>query len=221
MIDGGVMIAAGTDAGNIGTSHAASYLTELLAMKDCGLTNWQVIQSATINPAYILDQQDHLGSIQTGKQADLVLLDANPVVDLENLKKITLVINKGKTLVPATLLEPSTEDLVQAQVAAYNARNLEAFMETYADDIEFYEFPDSLMGKGKEHMRKQYEAMFKHYPNLHVEIMNRMVQGNMVIDQERVTGVGPQPLTAIAIYEVQSGKISKVHFVFKNESDGK
>jgi imidazolonepropionase-like amidohydrolase len=98
MIDGGITIVAGTDAGNIGTQHASSLFDELKAMKQSGLSNWQIIQSATINPTKILDKQDSLGSIAVGKKADLVLLNANPVEDLDNITNINLVINKGNEI---------------------------------------------------------------------------------------------------------------------------
>jgi imidazolonepropionase-like amidohydrolase len=98
MIDGGITIVAGTDAGNIGTQHASSLFDELKAMKQSGLSNWQIIQSATINPTKILDKEDSLGSIAVGKKADLVLLNANPVEDLDNITNINLVINKGKVI---------------------------------------------------------------------------------------------------------------------------
>jgi imidazolonepropionase-like amidohydrolase len=103
MIDGGITIVAGTDAGNIGTQHASSLFDELKAMKESGLSNWQIIQSATINPTKILDKQDNLGSIAIGKKADLVLLNANPVEDLDNITHINLVINKGKVIYPSEI----------------------------------------------------------------------------------------------------------------------
>ena len=105
MSDGGVIIVAGTDAGNIGTQHASSFFGELLAMKRSGLSNWQIIRSATINPAKILKKQADGGSISVGNKADLVLLDGNPVKNLENLTKVNLVINKGQVINPATILK--------------------------------------------------------------------------------------------------------------------
>ena len=105
MIDGGVTIVAGTDAGNIGTQHASSFFDELLAMKESGLSNWQIIQSATINPTKILDKQKSMGSVAVGKKADLVLLNANPVENLDNITHIDLVINKGKLIDPGKIVQ--------------------------------------------------------------------------------------------------------------------
>jgi imidazolonepropionase-like amidohydrolase len=105
MVDGGVTIVAGTDAGNIGTQHASSFFDELLVMKQSGLTNWQIIESATINPSKILSDKNNFGSIAVGKKADLVLLNANPIEDLNNLTDINLVINKGEVINPATIVQ--------------------------------------------------------------------------------------------------------------------
>ena len=86
--DAGVVIATGTDAGNIGTMHASSYLAELQAMQKSGMTNWQIIEASTINGAKVLDKEDELGSVRIGKKANLILLDANPVEQIENVTKI-------------------------------------------------------------------------------------------------------------------------------------
>jgi imidazolonepropionase-like amidohydrolase len=55
--DAGVLIATGTDAGNIGTLHASSYLAELKTMQKAGMSNWQIIQASTINGAKILNKE--------------------------------------------------------------------------------------------------------------------------------------------------------------------
>ena len=107
------------------------------------------------------------------------------------------------------------EKLVQQQLIAYNARNIDAFLEPYSEDIELYMFPNQLLGKGKNFMRKDYAEMFKNTPNLHCDIKNRTVLGNTVIDHEVVSGFGPNQLEAIAIYEIKNDKIAKVYFIQK------
>ena len=212
MMDAGIRIAAGTDAGNIGTMHATSFIDELNKMKTSGISNWQVIQSATINPTYILGKEKESGSIAVGKKADLVLLNANPVDNLQNLEQISLVINKGFIIRPDTLIKETPLALVQRQLNAYNARNLEAFLEPYAEDVELYNFPNQLMSKGKEQMRKNY-AFLKTVTDLHCEIKERIIQGNTIIDKESVTGFGTKPLEATAVYQIENNKIKKVYFI--------
>ena len=212
--DAGIRIAAGTDAGNIGTLHATSYMNELNQMKKSGISNWQILQSATINPAYFLGNEKQDGSIAVGKTADLLLLRANPVDSLQSLQQIDLVINKGYAISPDTLIKITPLSLVQHQLNGYNARNLDAFLEPYSDDIELYEFPGKLVSKGKAAMRKQY-AFIKDIPELHCEIKGRIIQGNTIIDEESVTGFGNRAIEATAIYQVENNKIIKVYFISK------
>ncbi|RYF88210.1 MAG: amidohydrolase [Chitinophagaceae bacterium] len=211
--DAGVRIAAGTDAGNIGTLHGGSYLPELLAMQAAGMSNWQVLQSATINPAYILTKEKEMGSVAKGKIADMLLLRANPVEDLNHLAKIDLIVNKGNIILPGSLVEETALKLVQRQLNAYNARDLQAFLEPYADDVEIYDYNSGkLLGRGKEQMQKDY-AFFKNVPELHCKITARIVQGNIVIDKEHVTGFGERAVEATAIYHIANNKIQKVYFI--------
>jgi len=210
--DAGIVIATGTDAGNNGTLHASSYLDEVLLMRKSGMGNWKILQASTINGAKVLDKQGEFGSISKGKKANLILLDANPSENIENLTRIYRVINKGVVLDPKEILVESPSDLVQRQLNAYNARNIEAFLDTYSDDVELFIFPSKSIGKGKEAMRKTYEAMFQQTPNLHCEILGRIVQGNVVIDKESVR-FGDQKLEAVAVYHIENGKIAKVYFI--------
>ncbi len=210
--DAGVLIATGTDAGNIGTLHASSYLNEVIAMQKSGMSNWKIIQASTINGAKILNKESEFGTISVGKKANLILLEANPIDNIENISKIYRVINKGVVFIPESIIDETPTALAQRQLNAYNFRNIEAFLEPYADDVELYNYPDKLIGKGKEEMRKSYSAMFEKVPNLHCELLGRIVQGNIVIDKERVQ-FGKKIVEAVAIYHIENNKIKKVYFV--------
>ena len=212
LADAGVVIATGTDAGNIGTLHASSYLNEVLAMSAAGMSNWQILQASTINGAKLVNKETEFGSISPGKKANLILLSANPVEKLENITKIELVINRGIQVKPDTLIKETPEALAQRQLNAYNQGNIEAFLEPYADDVELYQFPDKLLGKGKEDMRTSYAQFFKNNPTLHCQLLGRTVKGTTVIDQERVIYNGGT-MEAIAIYHIENNKIKKVYFI--------
>jgi len=213
MADAGVNIAAGTDAGNPGVMHASSFFKELTAMQQSGMTNWQILRSATVGGAMAMGRENEFGTIGKGKKADMILLNANPADSLENLKKIDLVINKGNIISPDSLVKDAPTDIVQRQLNAYNARNIDAFLEPYADDIEFYDYPNKPLGKGKESLRKLYTALFARFPGLHCELKAREVQGNIVIDQESVTGIGKSTIGGIVIYHVENNRIKKVYIV--------
>ena len=104
-------------------------------------------------------------------------------------------------------------DLVDRQLKAYNAKNIEAFLEPYAEDVELYEFPDKMVSKGKDAMRKDYEGMFKNIAKLHCDIVGRIVQGNIIIDKESISGMGKHKFEATAIYHIEKNKIKKVYFI--------
>lgn len=115
----------------------------------------------------------------------------------------------------ATDPAPDSEAIVQAQLEAYNAHDIDAFVATYADDAQVFEHPATLLADGSAQIRERYAARFKE-PNLRAEIVKRIVMGNRVIDHERVTRTfpeGPGVSEAVAIYEVQGGKIARVWLV--------
>jgi imidazolonepropionase-like amidohydrolase len=95
--DAGVTIAAGTDAGNIGTIHGPALFREFQLMKEAGLTNMQILQAATANAAKLFggDTGAHIGKIDNGYFADLVILKSNPVDDIANASDIDTVIKNG------------------------------------------------------------------------------------------------------------------------------
>lgn len=107
--------------------------------------------------------------------------------------------------------------LAQQQLDAYNKRDINAFLEPYADTVVVYMFPHKLQYKGKETMRNQYAGMFAQTPDLYCTLVNRIVQGNTVIDQESVVfKKGVPPMSAIAIYTIRGDKIVAVHFIAAN-----
>lgn len=211
--DAGINLVAGTDAGNIGTMHASSMYTELLVMRRSGLTNAQVLRSCTYNAAVGFGKEAEAGSIAPNKLANFLLLNRNPFDSLAYVNDIDFVMNRGRLIRKDTLLPVTPELLVQQQLVAYNARDIDGFLLPYSDSVELYAYPGKLMGKGKEEMRKSYAGMFQQVKQLHCELVNRMVLGNVVIDHESVSGFGPKPVRAIAIYTIVNGKIQKVEFV--------
>lgn len=205
----GVNVVAGTDAGNVGTMHGSSFAQELAAMKSAGLSNAEVLKSATVNSAGCFGRNS--GLVAKGRRADVLVLKGNPLDDLAQLQAIDLVVLGGQLIKPDTLVKESPEMLVQRQLNAYNARDLDAFLDTYADDVELFNFPATSTGKGKQSMRERYAPLFQSTPNLHCEIVGRIRLGNTIIDHERVR-VNDRTIEAVAIYEVKDGKIVKVTF---------
>ncbi|MFB9052127.1 amidohydrolase family protein [Formosa undariae] len=210
--DAGVLIATGTDAGNIGTLHASSYLAEVQAMYKSGMSTWDIMTASTVNGAKVLGKAHEFGTVSKGKKANLILLDANPIEDINNITALNKVINNGMVLNPNDILKDTASDLVQRQLNGYNLRNIEAFLEPYADDVEVYTNMDQLQYKGKATMRAKYSKLFDNTPNLHCELTSRFVQGNKIIDNERVQ-FGDKTIEASVIYQIENNKIKKVFFM--------
>ncbi len=95
--DAGVTIAAGTDAGNIGTIHGPALFREFQLMKEAGLTPMQILQCATANAAKLFggDTGAHIGRIEKGYFADLVILNSNPLDHIAHASDIAMVIKNG------------------------------------------------------------------------------------------------------------------------------
>jgi hypothetical protein len=92
----GVEIIAGTDTLNPYCFPGFSLHDELGLLVRAGLTPLDALQTATINTAKFLGKLDSLGTVEQGKIADLVLLDANPLEDIGNTKKINAVVMNGR-----------------------------------------------------------------------------------------------------------------------------
>jgi imidazolonepropionase-like amidohydrolase len=94
----GVPILAGTDVLNPFCFPGFSLHDELALLVEAGLTPMQALQTATLNPAIFLNATDSLGTVETGKLADLVLLDADPLADIHNTTRISAVVLNGQLL---------------------------------------------------------------------------------------------------------------------------
>ncbi|TMH32964.1 MAG: amidohydrolase [Betaproteobacteria bacterium] len=102
--DAGIPVAMGTDAGNIGTLHGPSVFRELGLMVQAGLTPLQVLRAATVNGARAMGMERELGTLAPGKLADLLILDADPLADVQNLAPIHRVIKDGQLFTPEELM---------------------------------------------------------------------------------------------------------------------
>jgi hypothetical protein len=107
------------------------------------------------------------------------------------------------------------ESVVQRQLDAYNAHDIDALVATYAEDAQQFEHPAKLLASGSAQLRGRFAARFNE-PNLHAQLVHRIVMGQVVIDQEKVTRTFPEgtgTIELVAIYEVQNGRIAKAWFI--------
>ncbi|HEX2136161.1 MAG TPA: amidohydrolase family protein [Microvirga sp.] len=96
----GIRIAAGSDAGNIGTLHGPALHRELELMVQAGLTPLQALTAAAQGGAAVMGRSADLGTLAPGKLADLVVLAADPLADIRNTQRIHRVVKGGEMFDP-------------------------------------------------------------------------------------------------------------------------
>lgn len=115
-VDGGVPVVAGTDTLVPGMAPGFALHDELAALVRAGLSNEQALASATRLPAEWLGVADDRGVAAEGKRADLLLLDADPLADVANTRRISAVIANGRYL-PRAELDAMMADLAKRYAA--------------------------------------------------------------------------------------------------------
>ena len=101
----GILLGTGTDAGVTGTYHGWATLRELKLLVQSGLTPIEAITAATRNSAKAVGLDQDRGTIQAGKRADLIIVDANPLDNISNIRKIRFVVTQGRLFDCAKLWE--------------------------------------------------------------------------------------------------------------------
>jgi hypothetical protein len=170
----GVGILAGTDTLNPYCLPGFSLHDELGLLVQAGLTPIEALQAATLNPARFLGREKDLGTVATGKIADLVLLDANPLDDIGNTRKISAVVFGGQFFSRASLDEmlAKMEVLARRQSVAdvllktIEEQNLEAAIKQYynlrSTEPTTYDFGEGALdglGESLAEMKKFKEAI--------------------------------------------------------------
>ena len=141
----GVPLMTGTDSEGLGAQPGFSLHTELELLVHCGLSPLEALQAATSVPARELRIADSVGSVEPGKVADLVLLDADPLADIGNTRRIAGVMRAGRWIPQsaaqamldsvATSYAPVQQELA-AFVQALEQKGPKAAMETYGASPE-------------------------------------------------------------------------------------
>ena len=104
--------------------------------------------------------------------------------------------------------------VVQAQLDAYNAKDLDALMATYAPNAQQFALHGALLAEGHEQIRPRYQARFVE-PDLQARLLSRTVMGTIVTDLEIVTRNFPEgkgTVEMLCVYEVIDGRIARASF---------
>ena len=119
--EAGVSLLAGTDGPQLFYGFPGSSLhDELSLMVEAGLTPAEALRTATINPAEYFGKDYRMGTVAVGNTADLVLLDNNPIADIDNIGSVNSVVLKGR-LLDRVELDKMIKD-VKTKVQEYKSR---------------------------------------------------------------------------------------------------
>lgn len=116
---------------------------------------------------------------------------------------------------PASPLAETPETLAQRQLDAFNAHDLEAFCALHAEDVQVAELDGRILFSGMAALRDRVKTHFHKFPDINAMLVKRIILGNFVIDEERITGMRPGPIRAIAIYEIRNGRIAVVRSILE------
>ncbi len=116
-------------------------------------------------------------------------------------------------LMAAPAIAATPEQVVQAQVEAFNAGDLDRFMARYTPTAVLYDHPGSVWLSGAAAMRTEYAKQFASKPKIGVTIPKRIVSGDYVIDEEVLMIDGQARGQSVAIYHVSGDRIDRVDFL--------
>lgn len=109
----------------------------------------------------------------------------------------------------------SVESVIEAQFAAYNAHDIEAFMSCFSAEFKGYRMPtESPSTSGKEALREFYVNNRFNNPKLRAELISRTMLGNKVFDHELIYGLSADPIESVAVFEVKDHLILNAWFYF-------
>jgi hypothetical protein len=106
------------------------------------------------------------------------------------------------------------EDAVDRQVRAYNERDVDEFVDCYADGIVVEDGDGGVLMSGRDEVLARYGRLFANAPDLHAEILTRICIGSYDVDEERVTGRPDGDMHSVAVYRLDGdGLIDRVRFL--------
>ncbi len=111
-----------------------------------------------------------------------------------------------------TTLTPA--QLIQRQLDAYNAKDIDGWLDCYASDAEQWALHGEMLAKGHDAMRARIAGRFME-PDLYANLLSRIVMDHIVVDHESITRNFPEgkgKVSMLCIYDVQHGRIQKATF---------
>jgi hypothetical protein len=143
----------------------------------------------------------------------MILLNKNPVADLNNVNDIALVFKNGNAIFPDTLIKQTPEMLVQRQWNAYNTKNVQAFLACFDKDVKVYNYPGPILYNGIKELERNYTSQLENRSKTHCELKSRIMSGDTVVDKVAIKEPGKITNEQIIVYKVSNHKIKGVYFI--------
>lgn len=212
---GGVSIAAGTDAGNIGTPHGPALFREFQLMRAAGLTPREILTAATAGGARLMGRASEVGQLRPGYQADLVVLDENPLTDVMHTTALHRIVKEGRVYAPRDLVPRTPEEVVLQGRNAYNTQDVDAFVDVFAEDVTVSDHPSTQVLEGEESLATQFRSLVEESTTLHAQFRYYTTIGNKVVAHETIEGLPDRdrPLSQVVLYRVINGLIDRAWLV--------
>lgn len=106
-------------------------------------------------------------------------------------------------------------EIVQRQLDAYNAHDIDRFVDCFSDEVRLFRMPTEVPDiVGKTALRAFYAEHRFSIASLRAELLNRIAMGDKVADHERIHGMGEHPVEVMAVYQISDGAITSVWFFY-------
>jgi len=110
------------------------------------------------------------------------------------------------------MAERTPEAAVQANVEAYNAKDVAGFAATYAADAKFCKIDGTVLLTGRDAIAAFHEKFFAANPTAHCVVLQHIAMGPFVVDQQQITLEGRPPMNAMLLFEVRAGEIVRASY---------
>jgi hypothetical protein len=156
-------------------------------MRAAGLSPRAILQTATVGGARLMGRDDR-GRIEAGSQADLLVVDANPLDEIDHLFTAHRIVKNGRVYRPAELLPRTPREVVGQWMNAVNARDVGGAMDAMGDSVVVDDVLGVASARGTEAVRSRLAELFRSAPGLHVEAETWAVRDRTVQVDVTVTG---------------------------------
>ncbi|MEO0399673.1 MAG: amidohydrolase family protein [Pseudomonadota bacterium] len=205
----GIPVAMGTDAGIVGIPYGAAIYAEFEKYREAGMSDLDILTSATINSARYIELEDEIGSVTVGKRADLVLVSEDPSEDIMNAAKVVGLFRDGHYATADMLNDDTAFDVVTRLRNAYNLRDDKAFGALLLDDVVFVDEAGRRVTGRKAVVRKLGPARKAKGVRLRTDHVDT---GSIVVQQERWPDGGDRNIR----YEIEDKRISAIAILSKS-----